>query len=135
MTEQDQTIDEMVAIYIKIRNAIEQKEEQHKAEIATIKEQFDLVANKLLDVCNEQNVDGFKTPAGTVSRRITSRYWTSDWESFHAFVREHDALSLLEQRIHQGNMRQFIEENPDEFPMGLQADRKYTVQVRKPTAR
>jgi hypothetical protein len=135
VTEQDQTIDEMVAIYIKIRNAIEQKEEQHKAEIATIKEQFDLVANKLLDVCNEQNVDGFKTPAGTVSRRITSRYWTSDWESFHAFVREHDALSLLEQRIHQGNMRQFIEENPDEFPMGLQADRKYTVQVRKPTAR
>ena len=135
MTEQDQTIDEMVAIYIKIRNAIEQKEDQHKAEIATIREQFDLVANKLLDVCNEQNVDGFKTPAGTVSRRITSRYWTSDWESFHAFVREHDALSLLEQRIHQGNMRQFIEENPDEFPMGLQADRKYTVQVRKPTAR
>ena len=135
MTEQDQTIDEMVAIYIKIRNAIEQKEDQHKAEIATIKEQFELVANKLLDVCNEQNVDGFKTPAGTVSRRITSRYWTSDWESFHAFVREHDALSLLEQRIHQGNMRQFIEENPDEFPMGLQADRKYTVQVRKPTAR
>jgi hypothetical protein len=135
VTEQDQTIDEMVAIYIKIRNAIEQKEDQHKAEIATIKEQFELVANKLLDVCNEQNVDGFKTPAGTVSRRITSRYWTSDWESFHAFVREHDALSLLEQRIHQGNMRQFIEENPDEFPMGLQADRKYTVQVRKPTAR
>lgn len=135
MDEQDQTIEEMVAIYIKIRNAIAEKEEQHKAELEAIKEQFDLVSNKLLEICNAQNVEGFKTSAGTVSRRITSRYWTSDWESFHSFVREHDALSLLEQRIHQGNMRQFIEENPDEFPMGLQADRKYTIQVRKPTTR
>ena len=135
MPEQDQTIEEMVAVYIKIRNAIEQKEEQHKAEIATIKEQFDLVANKLLEICNEQNVDGLKTPAGTISRRITSRYWTSDWESLYKFIREHDAPFLLEQRIHNGHMKDFLEENPDAFPMGLQADRKYSIQVRKPNAK
>jgi hypothetical protein len=135
MTEQSQTIEEMVTVYLKIRNAIAEMEERHKAELAVVREQFDLVAGKLLEICNEQNVEGIKTSAGTVSRRVVSRYWTSDWESMHNFIREHDALGLLEQRIHQGNMKQFLEENPDEYPMGLQADRKYTIQVRKPTTR
>jgi hypothetical protein len=30
-------------------------------------------------------------------------------------------------------MREFLEINPDAFPVGMQAERKYTVQVRKPT--
>lgn len=135
MTEQTQTIEEMVTVYLKIRNAIAEMEDRHKAELAVVREQFDLVAEKLLEICNEQNVEGIKTSAGTVSRRIVSRYWTNDWESMHDFIRKHDALELLEHRIHQGNMKQFLDENPDDYPMGLQADRKYTIQVRKPTTR
>lgn len=135
MTEQAQTGDELVAVYLRIRNAMHDMEDRHKQELAEIKGQLDVVSDKLLELCNEQNIDGFKTAAGTVSRRISSRYWTSDWESFFNFVREHDAMDLFERRIHQGNMKQFLEENPDEFPIGLQSDRKYTIQVRKPTAR
>jgi hypothetical protein len=29
-------------------------------------------------------------------------------------------------------MKEFLENNPEAFPMGMQADRNYTVQVRKP---
>ena len=135
MAEQAQTLEEMVAIYIKIRNAIRDKEEQHEAEINKIKEQLDLVSGTILDICNEQNVDSLRTPAGTVSRRISTRYWTTDWDSFKEFATEHNALDLFEKRISQGNMRQFLEENPDLYPAGLQADRKYVIQVRKPTSR
>lgn len=135
MTEQTKTVEEMVADYIVLRTAIAELEEEHEAAVQRLKDQMDDISNKLLDICGEQNVDSLRTPSGTVSRRIKSRYWTSDWESFYKFVREHDALELLEQRIHQGNMKQFLEENPEEFPMGLQADRKYVVQVRKPTSR
>jgi hypothetical protein len=53
----------------------------------------------------------------------------------YKFMQEHEAMHLLEQRIHNGNMKQFLEENPDAMPAGLQADRKYTVQVRKPTSK
>ena len=53
----------------------------------------------------------------------------------HKFMKENDALHLLEQRIHNGNMKQFLEDNPDKSPMGLQADRRYTVSVRKPTSK
>ena len=37
--------------------------------------------------------------------------------------------------IHNGNMKQFLEENPDMLPIGLQADRKFVIQVRKPTSK
>jgi hypothetical protein len=135
MVETDLAIDELVGIYLKIRNAIEAKEEQHKAEIQELKDQFEVVGNKLLDICNEQNLDSIRTPVGTVSRRVSSRYWTSDWDSMYHFIQENDAPFLLEQRIHNSNMRQFLEENPDKFPAGLQNERKYAVQVRKPTAK
>lgn len=129
------SINELVNVYLKIRNAIEAKEEQHKAEIQELKDQFEVVGNKLLEICNEQNMDSIRTPVGTVTRRVSSRYWTSDWDSMYQFIQENDAPFLLEQRIHNTNMRQFLEDNPDKFPAGLQNERKYAVQVRKPTAK
>ena len=135
MSDKDLTTVELVNIYIKIRTAIQEKEEQHKLEIQALKEQFDVVGNKLLEICNEQEADSIKTSAGTITRRVASRYWTSDWDSMYRFITENDAPFLLEQRIHNSNMRQFLEDNPDKLPIGLQNERKYTVQVRKPTAK
>lgn len=135
MTEEQLSLDDLVGIYLKIRNAIEAKEEQHKAEIQELKDQFEVVGNKLLDICNEQSVDSIRTPSGTVSRRVSSRYWTSDWDSMYQFIMENEAPFLMEQRIHNSNMREFLESNPDKFPAGLQNERKYAVQVRKPTAK
>lgn len=135
MSEDRPSTEALVSAYIKMRTAIEEKEEQHKTEIAALKEDFDAVAAELLGICNELNADSIKTPVGTISRRVSSRYWTSDWQSMYEFIKEHNALHLLEQRIHNGNMKQFLDENPEELPIGLQADRKYTVQVRRPTAK
>tara|TARA_R110000868_G_scaffold283102_2_gene543538 strand:- start:690 stop:1112 length:423 start_codon:yes stop_codon:yes gene_type:complete len=133
MVEDKIDVEKMVGTYIKLRTAIEEKKEQQKLELAPLEEQFDTVGTALLDICGELNTDSIKTGAGTVSRRVQSRYWTSDWPSMYEFIKEHDATFLLEQRIHNGNMKQFLEENPDALPMGLQADRKFVVQVRKPT--
>lgn len=133
MSEKEPTTEELVAVYVKMRNAIEARQKEQEAEMAILKEGFDAIASRLLTICNEQNADSIKTGAGTVSRRVTSRYWTSDWESMHKFILSHEAPFLLEQRIHNGNMKQFLEDNPEDFPMGLQADKKYTIQVRKPT--
>ena len=131
----EKTIEEMVGIYIKMRTRIEETEERHKSELEKLKEEYDIVNQHLLGICNEQNLDSIKTPAGTVSRRVSSRYWTSDWAHMHQFILDNQAPFLLEQRIHNGNMKQFLEENPDTLPIGLQADRKFVIQVRKPTSK
>jgi hypothetical protein len=125
--------DKLVAVYRRIRAAIDEKEAQHAEEIGQLKDKLELVSDKLLKLCNDQNVDSLRTPEGTVMRRIKSRYWTTDWEHMYKFIKEHDAPFLLEQRIHNGNMKQFLEDNPDLHPAGLQTDRKYAITVRKPT--
>ena len=131
----DLPADELVRIYRRIRSVVEEVEEAHKEKIASLKEQLEVVGNALLDICNEQNADSIKTSQGTISRRVNQRYWTTDWESMYKFIKENDAFPLLEQRIHNGNMKQFLEENPDAMPAGLQCDRKYVVSVRKPTGK
>lgn len=127
------TADKLVGVYRKIRAVIDEKEAEHKEAITALKEQLDAVSSKLLEICNEQNLDSLRTPVGTVTRRVVTRYWTNDWEQMYRFIKDHDAPYLLEQRIHNGNMRQFLEDNPDTLPVGLNADTKYAITVRKPT--
>ena len=131
--EVELNLEETVKVYLRIRDAIEDLKERQKEELQALEAQYEVVSNSLLEFCNSQNLDSIKTKAGTVSRRVNSRYWTSDWDSLYRVIAEHDAPYLLEQRIHQGHMRQFIEENPEAFPPGLNSDSKYTVQVRRAT--
>jgi hypothetical protein len=50
-------------------------------------------------------------------------------------VLEHQALELLERRIHQGNFKEFITERQDEgLPPGVNVMREFGVTVRKPTS-
>lgn len=127
------SINDLVAAYRRIRAAISEAEEAHEAKIKGLKEKMELVSTELLNFCNEQNLDSIRTPEGTVSRRVQTRYWSTDWEEMYKFIEEHNVPFVLEKRIHNGNMKQFLEENPDVLPIGLQVDNKYVIQVRKPT--
>jgi hypothetical protein len=49
----------------------------------------------------------------------------------HKFIREHEAMELLERRIHQTNMKQFLEEHPELRPAGLNIDREYAITIRR----
>ncbi len=131
----DVPVADLVRVYRKIRDALQEHEEAHKAATATLNEQLEAVGGAILKTCNEQNMDSIRTPEGTVSRRVSSRYWTTDWPSMYKFIKENDTPFLLEQRIHNGNMKQFLEENPEALPIGLQCDRKYVLHVRKPTGK
>jgi hypothetical protein len=49
----------------------------------------------------------------------------------YTFIKEHDAFGLLEKRLHQTNMKDFLNENPDALPMGLNVESEYTIVVRR----
>jgi hypothetical protein len=127
----DHNASELADIYIKMRERIRELEDKVK----TIKEQQAMVADKMLELCNEQDANSLTTTNGTISRRLNSSYWTSDWDSFYNFVKDNDAYHLLEKRIHNGNMKEFLADNPDAVPMGLQARNQYIISVRKPTSK
>lgn len=126
------SIEEMVEAYRKVRDTIAKRKEAFEAQMDQMEKSLEVISSAILDFCNEHNLDSVKTPMGTVSRRVQSRYWTSDWESMYNFVVAQNIPFVLEKRIHNGNMQQFLDENPDLMPMGLQLDRKFVIQVRKP---
>jgi len=119
--------DQLAKVYVKIRDRRREIEKQ----AAELKEQQDLIGLELLEICKEQGAQTIRTEFGTVSKRTTKNYWTSDWESFTNFIKEHDAFALLQQRINNTNMVQFLEENPDLLPPGLNADVNQTVVITK----
>lgn len=125
--EKKPTIEELAKVYVKIRD----KRREIAKQDEDLKEQLDLVAAHLLEICKEQGASTIRTQYGTVSRRMTKNYWTSDWDSFFKFVKDHDAFSLMQQRINNANMAQFLEENPDLHPPGLNAEVNQTVTIVK----
>lgn len=127
-------IDKLAEIYIKIRDARQDAQRSFEDADAKMKEQLDTIAERMLEVCKATGADSIKTKAGTIVRSIKTRYWTSDWESMYEFINEHNALPLLEKRIAQSNMKQFLEENPEVLPKGLNVDNEYTIVVRRSKA-
>jgi len=126
MTEEVNT-EKLAKIYVKIRDKRRELEKQ----VAELKEQQDVVASQLLEICKAEGAQTIRTQFGTVSRRITKNYWTSDWDSFFKFLKDNDAFSLMQQRINSTNMAQFLEENPDLHPPGLNADVNQTIVIVK----
>ena len=119
------------SIYLKIRDARSALKAQYEEDDKKLEEQMDVIEAKLLEICKATDADSIKTQAGTVMRRVATRYWTNDWDSMYEFVKENDAYGLFEKRISQTNMKQFIEENPDKFPKGMLLDSAYKITVRR----
>jgi|TARA_S200002703_G_scaffold158675_1_gene169671 hypothetical protein len=124
-------LDRLVSVYVKIRD----KKSELAAEFNEKEKELDAKLDKLkavlLEHCKETGVESVKTASGTFWRTQRKRFWTSDWEAMNRFIVDNEAVDLLEKRIHQGNMKQFLEENPDTLPPGLNADSEYSITVRR----
>ena len=122
---------QLVKVYIKIRDAKERKVKQHEEELAVLEQQLDVVEQELLAICKATGQDGGKTENGSFTRTVKTRYWTSDWDSMYQFIKDHDAPELLERRVHQGNFKEFLQDNPDKMPQGMNVDSRYSITVRR----
>lgn len=125
MSDEDLPIGKLIKIYIKMRTARKDLERQ----ALEVEEQMDVIKEKILDSCNAVGASSLRTPFGRVVRFLRTHYNTTDWESMHSFMKENNVLDLLQRRIHQTNMKTFLEEHPDKLPPGLNADREYDIIV------
>jgi len=125
------TAEKLTKIYLKIKDRRSELSAAFKEEDNKLSEQIDKVKRALLEYCKEQGVDSVKSSEGLFYRSAKTRYWTSDWSNMHEFILEHGAPELLDKRLNQTNMKQFLEENPDLVPKGLNVDSEYVISVRR----
>lgn len=126
-------MDKLARIYIKIRNRVQELNQEYETQLEELKAQQAEIANAIKDQMLALGSTTIKTDSGTIMLSKKTRYNTSDWDEFKRFMVEHDAIDLLEKRIAQTNMSKFLEENPGLVPPGLNSDTEYAVSVRKPT--
>lgn len=124
-------VERLTKIYLKIRDKRAALKAAFDEEDTKLQATLDTVKSALLDYCKTQGVDSVRTPAGLFYRSIKTRYWTSDWDSMNRFILEHEIPEFYEKRLNQTSVKQFLEENPDMLPPGLNVDSEYVITVRK----
>ena len=123
--------DRLTRAYIKIRAERAALSADFKEQDGALARQQTILKNALLDYCENHNVESVRTSEGLFFRTSKIKYWTSDWERMYEFILEHDVPELLDKRLNQTNLKQFLEENPDVLPQGLNVDNEYVISVRK----
>ena len=123
-------IDKLVSVYVKIRDKRAEIQKAYEAEDAELRAKLDRIEEALLDTCKEHGVESLRTVHGTATRVVKERYWSADWDAMKEFVREYDAVDLLEKRIHQGNFKEWVEAHPD-VVAPVNVDRRYSITVRR----
>jgi hypothetical protein len=96
----------------------------------------DLVTLKdmLFNYMSNHNTTSLTTTAGDrMHLRTSTRYSSNDWAHFKAWVITNpDAIDLFEHRLHQGNVKQWLEDNQGEttlVPPGLSSHTTTTVVI------
>jgi phage pi2 protein 07 len=121
----------LTTAYINIRAERSNLATEFKKEDDELKDKQDRIKSALLEFCKENDVDSVSTSAGVFYRTKKNRYWTSDWESMHKFILEHETPEFLEKRLNQSAVREFLEDNPDVLPPGLNVQSEYTISIRR----
>ena len=133
MSETAVPLDRLTKIYRKIKAEIDTMTQEYDTKLETLKAQQDEIKFAIKDQMKAMGLTSVKSPFGTVSMRQSTRYNTNDWGSFKEFILEHGAIELLEKRIAQTNMAQFLEENPGVLPPGLNSHSEFNIVITKPT--
>ena len=133
MTEETIPMDRLAKVYVKIRDKISELTRDYETQVESLKASQAQVATTMKDQLRAAGMLSSKTEYGTVSLITKTRYYAQDWDAMKTFIKEHDAVDLLEKRIAQKNMQQFLEENPGVVPTGLNTVSEIEVSVRKPT--
>lgn len=127
----DNSMDELSAKYIELRTEREHLKHNYEAEDAKFEERMVELESKMLEIMNSADASSISTTNAVVMRKVTSRYNPTNWDAVYEMIARHKAFGLLHKRVHDTNMRQFLEEHPDEYPAGLNVDRSYQVVVRR----
>lgn len=128
----DITIDKLAMVIQKIKAKRAEIASTYEAQDNELKQKMELATQEINRLFKEMGVESVKTKYGTVSRTIKDRFWCSDWGPLLDYIRENEAVHLLQRRISDTAMKEWIAENQDNLPPALNSERTYEIKLYKP---
>ena len=120
----------LCARYLHLRSERSKLKAAYEAADKGLEEEMDKISETFIARLKDNNLTSMRTDYGTIILSARTRYWSSDWGEMYKFMKEHDALDLMERRIHAGNMASFLETHRGVVPPGLNIDSKTSATVR-----
>jgi len=129
-----ETVDDLSTEYIRIRTEREVLKEKFEGEDKVFAEQLAEIEHKLVQIMLADNTTSMSTARTIIIKRVMKRYNPTNWEAVYRLVDKYKAYGVLHKRIHDTNMKDFLDEHPDEYPEGLNVDSRYAVTVKRKPA-
>lgn len=129
-SDDELSLDQIALAIVNIRKekaSILKKAEKQAQELESQKEELENYARSVMAKLGTSSV---KTKSGTIISQDVVKYSTNDWNDFYRVIAENDRFDLLEKRVSQKNLQQFLEENPEKEPKGLSSYRHNKITVR-----
>tara|TARA_R100001377_G_scaffold47572_1_gene27423 strand:+ start:1143 stop:1556 length:414 start_codon:yes stop_codon:yes gene_type:complete len=126
--------EKLVKAYLTIRDERNRLQKEYDGKDKDLANDLASIEQVLLNSCNEIGADSMRTEFGTVIKSTKENFVCGDWDNFKKFVLDNEVVELLQQRIHQGNIKEFLSDREDEgLPPGISTMREFKITVRKPT--
>lgn len=124
-------MDELVAIYIKLRDKKSRLKADYDAAKAKYDEAQDRIEAEMLRQFGEMGVDSIKTAAGTAYTATATSVTIEDWDAYRTFItQQEDPFMFIERRPSKAAVEAFRAAN-DDIPPGLKWNATKTVNFRR----
>lgn len=122
----------IVAVYIKIRNAIKETTKDYEEALQVLEKQRDQLKAELLRRLHERGATQTKTPNGTafIAEKMTATI--ADEGLFGQFVLEQQDTAFYQRRVKIEHLKEYMAENNDALPPGVSIFRELDINVRAP---
>lgn len=123
-------LDNVVAGYLKLRDAKKTITDRHKEELAPINAKMKTIEAWLLRDMQDRGALNTKTPFGTVYLSTSTTPKVVDRDEFLAFVRAHELWSMLTSHVSKDAVEEYLESTGD-VPPGVEITRDTNARIRK----
>jgi len=130
MTDQKK-VDARVDQYVRVRDAIKEMDERHKAEKQPLLEIQNLLTGWMMDFLKTTGSESIKTKHGTCYTSTRHTASLADPDAFMKFVIDNGLYELLDRRANATAVRDYVAANGGNLPPGANLSSIQTLGVRR----
>jgi hypothetical protein len=128
-TEED-TVDmeQLVRVYRKIRDVRKANKKEFTLKDNDLKEKQSLITANILEFFNTTKQQNAKTAFGTAYKKLKTQASCSDWVTFYAWIKEHDAFQFLHKRVTEKEVAKYREVHKT-LPPGVRVNEAWVIGI------
>lgn len=121
---------QLIEKFVQVRDKRAEIKQEYEAKDEKYRAAQEMIKRELLKHMESVNSTQLKGDAGTAYRNLVRRFGAADWNQVWGFIKENDRFDMLEKRLGQKAMADYLDET-GEMPPGVNLHQEYDVTIRR----